>query len=222
MFRGNAIGLTGRVTKPYQQSLGEHACLRIHADFAECKKCRSGRFALHSDITYDAIYSDIDTEQTGSVYRTVVDAGVENLNIRNRFTADRIIARMESVYDSNDYSAGRRKSRVLPVGCKFVNVKIDGKPYMPRVPRVFGLDRHTIDEFFAGKRDDEREFFPAQPGEAVHVDDFGTIYFANWNWVDPVEQDEQRLTMVRLALGSPYGAEIDAGRVDADGSGWPP
>jgi hypothetical protein len=54
------------------------------------------------------------------------------------------------------------------------------------------------------------------------VKDLGTIFFGEWVWVHPGERHRQHLGMLRLALGSEDGAEIDVGIGDNDGSGWPP
>jgi hypothetical protein len=151
-----------------------------------------------------------------------METTIENLRVRGkRFTAERIVARLEAMYDSSTYPH-QKVSRILPTGSKFVNIKVNGEEYRPKVPPAFELSDKERREFFEGKRDGDSKFYPGKIASPLVVPNFGVIYFAEWVWVHPDEQEEQSLTMFRMSLGSEFGAEIDGGRAGGNGSGWPP
>ena len=222
LFKASAVALSGSVRKPYYQNIGEHGVVATYAGSAGHNTARNERFTLRQDIAYDAAFSEISAEQSKSVYRTVVQSTIENLRILGkRFTVERVIGRLESVYDVSSYP-GRKVSRVLPAGSAFVNVRIDGKPVELKVSPAFNLSERERSEFFAGKHDDDPRFRPGVIPDPIHIGDFGTIFFAEWVWVHPDEMHEQSLTMLRFALGSGFGAAVDGVRLKSNGSGWPP
>jgi hypothetical protein len=55
-------------------------------------------------------------------------------------------------------------------------------------------------------------------GHSVYVPDFGRLHFGEML----ASTEARRLTLLRLALGSPTGADISAVEVQADGSWYPP
>ena len=221
LFKARASGLEGRIRKPYHQDLGIHAPTQLFAGVAGKCSARCENFRLGNDLSYDLAATEITAESRGAIHRTVLTSRLENLRIRGRFSVELVVCRMESVYDTAHYPA-RRHSRISPSGSLIQGVRIDGKLHEPKHHPAFGHDEGTRQAFFEGKHDDHPDFHPGFVPDSLHIPDFGTIYFAEWAWVHPDEKHRQQLTMLRLALGSDFGADLTMATADGDGTGWPP
>jgi hypothetical protein len=111
--------------------------------------------------------------------------------------------------------------RILPAGSTIRNLRIDGRVQELHLPSAFDADQKTHDAFFLGELDEVTALQPGPIPEAIHVKDLGTIFYAEWTWVHPQERRQQSLTMLRLALGSAFGADVDVAVGCSDGTGWP-
>jgi hypothetical protein len=221
LFNAACFALDGHIRKPYYQKLGRHVPLESYAGSEVHAIARNEGFAIGRDFMYGAVSSEITARREESVYHTIVQTTVEKLQIRDRLTVGRLVARLESRYDLRDYP-GRKPSRVLPAGSTIEGVMLDGRQIDVRLPPAFTLTDDEREAFYAGKYDRDPRFHPGYIPDPVHVDGFGTLWFAEWAWVHPDEQEAQHITMLRLGLGSDYGADADAASVRCDGRGWPP
>jgi hypothetical protein len=222
LFKAHAVALRGTVRKPYYQELGSHLEIATFAGSAGQTKCTSRGFALAEDIAYDLATTEIVAEKLdGNMYQSTVTAQVKNLRIGKRLTVDTVTCRLRSVYDGRAFP-GRAIARILPAGSSIKNLRIDGKVQDLPMPSAFSLDQKSQDAFFRGEYDKDPAFHPGRIADPIYVKDLGTIFFGEWVWVHPGEQHRQHLGMLRLALGSEFGAEIDVGIGGNDGSGWPP
>lgn len=222
LFKGHALALRGSVRKPYYQELGNHLEIESYAGSAGQIKSTNRGFSLVGDIAYDTATTEIVAEKLdGDTYQSTVTAQVKNLRIGKRLTVESVTCRLRSVYDGRAYP-GRMVARILPAGSSIRNLKIDGKAQNLPLPSTFGLDQKSQDAFFRGEFDKDPAYHPGRIPDPIYVKDLGTIFFAEWVWVHPQEQHRQHLTMLRLALGSEFGADVDVCFGDNDGSGWPP
>ncbi|MEI9972841.1 MAG: hypothetical protein WDO73_12730 [Ignavibacteriota bacterium] len=112
--------------------------------------------------------------------------------------------------------------RILPAGSTIRNLRIDGQVQELHLPKAFEANQKTHDSFFLGERDNDGDLQPGPIPEPIYIKGFGTIFYAEWAWVHPQERHRQSLTMLRLALGSDFGGDIDGGSGQSDGVGWPP
>jgi hypothetical protein len=221
LFKGRAAAFRGSIRKPYYQELGSHLEISTYAGSAGRMRCSNRDFSLVGEVAYESASTEIVAEQFDDhIYQTIVTARVENLRIANRLTVDEVVCRLRSVYDGRDYPM-RMAPRISPAGSTIKGLRIDGKEQKLDLPSAFGPGEKDEDAFFRGQRDSD-PFYPGFIPEPIHVEDFGTIFYAEWVWVHPQERRQQHLTMLRLALGSDFGADIDVGLSDNDGSGWPP
>lgn len=221
LFKASATALRGSIRKPYFQELGNHLAISTYAGSAGRTESSNAGFSLNGDISYKFARTSIEAGMTNGIFTTTVVSQVEGLQIGKRLTVDEVICRLQSVFDSRTYP-GNCLPRISPAGSTIRNLRIDGKVQELQLPPAFGASQDQVNAFFLGRHDQEASLQPGPIPEAIRVADLGTIYYAEWTWVHPQEQHQQRLTMLRLALGSDLGADVDVGDGSSDGTGWPP
>jgi hypothetical protein len=221
LFKASATALSGSIRKPYYQDLGDHAAVSTYAGSAGHATARNDDFILAGDLAYKTVTSEIKAEIDGYIRHTKLETTIEKLNVRNRVTADLIVCRFVSYYDIRSYPE-QKYPRILPVGSRFVGLRVDGELFEPELPPAFYLGDSERDEFFSGRNEDDPRFYPGFIPAPLHVPDLGTLFFAEWVWKHPQEQREQYLTMLRMALGSDSGASLLMASGGSDGRGYPP
>jgi hypothetical protein len=221
LFKANAAALRGSIRKPYFQELGDHLAISTYAGSGGRTEATNHDFDLVGDVSYRFARTKIDAVISDGICRTTVLAQIEGLQIRKRLTVDEVICQLESAYDTRTYP-GRCLPRITPAGSTIRNLRVDGVVQELHLPPAFGGDRKTHDAFLRGERDQDTTLQPGPIPDPIYVKGFGTIFYAEWTWVHPQERHQQRLTMLRLALGSDFGADIDVGTDTSDGTGWPP
>jgi len=207
LYKANAIALRGSIRKPYFQELGDHLAVSTYAGASGRIECRSEGFAIGEELHYDSARTEIIASEQDGVFTTSLISQVFGLQVGKRLTVEEVTCCLKSVYDSRLYPK-ECFPHISPAGSTIRNLLIDGKP--PERPLMFP-------EAFRGG-DEQPGFVP----EPLYVNDFGTIYYAEWTWVHPQEKHQQHLTMLRLALGSNTGAAVCVGNGSSDGVGWPP
>ena len=219
LYKANAVALRGSIRKPYFQELGDHLAISTYAGSSGRIECRSERFALEEEVRYEAARTEIVASEKDGVYTTSLTAQIFGLQVAKRLTVEEVTCRLQSVYDSRLYPQDSYP-RILPIGSTIRNLRIDGEVQRLEFPRAFDPDPRPADAGRQSELDGSLQpgFFP----EPIYVQGFGTIYYAEWTWVHPQEKHQQRLTMLRLALGSDTGAAICGGIGSSDGTGWPP
>ena len=222
VYKARGIALRGSIRKPFYQELGEHAIVTTHAGAEGHQRAQSENFSIPKYIQYKTASSEVTTEMTGQapnrLFRTRVSSVVEGLNVLNgRITADRVISVLTSVFDERFYPK-EPSPRISPFGSKYENLRIDKKPQQVSLPPPFNTDP---DDFF-NRRTNKDTITPNITADPVHLEGLGTVYFAEWVWVHPDEQEQQVLVMLRLALGSFAGMDCDVCMCASDGSGIDP
>jgi hypothetical protein len=221
LYKAQAIALRGSIRKPYYQELGDHLAISTYAGSASRIECTSRGFAVAEDIRYEVARTEIVTEAKNGFFTTSLLAQVEGLQI-GKLSVDQVTCRLRSVYDSGAYP-NRMVPRILPAGSSIVNLQFDKRALELVLPAAFRVDADTSESFFRGEHDDDDDALqPGSIAEPIHIDGFGTIFFAEWTWVHPQERHQQHLTMLRLALGSDLGANTCVGVGSSDGYPWPP
>jgi hypothetical protein len=220
-FNSRAVGLRAKIYKPYFEDLGEHAVVSTYGGSTGHSTSRNEGFAINKDVSYGAAYSELIARSEGYIWRSIIQATVERLNILDRITADAVVCRLEGVYDSRSYP-GPKTTLILPTGSKIVNLRVDGQLIEPRLPPAFGLNDWQAKEFFAGKHDPkDPQFYPGIYPEPFYKEGLGTLHFAEWSWVHPGGHDEQKISMIRFALGSYFGMDGECAAGSTNGRGWP-
>ena len=223
LFKGRATALKGSIRKPYYQELGNHLDIATYAGSGGRILSANRGFALvTNDITYESATTEIVAgEISPGVFECTVTSQVMNLKVGKRLTVGEVTCRLQSVYDSRDYPK-RMMARISPAGSVIKDLQIDGKTQELKLPDAFFHDQQTAAEYLQGRRDQDTIYEPGFIPEPMYVTNFGTIYYAEWTWVHPDERHRQQITMLRLALGSDLGGDVDVSLGGNDGSGWPP
>jgi hypothetical protein len=228
LFRGNAVGFRGRVTKPYFQELGEHAVSSTHAGSPGSCSAENRGFSLAGDVRYGRVSTSVEAVKLEDRCVTVVKATIEDLTIGGKLKAEAVVARLESVHFSREYP-GRKVARISPAGSKIIGLTFDGKPPERELilPSAFATDpdteegRKEMEAFFRGKYDRRPDWHPGQYAEAWVIPNFGVVRVGEWSWVHPEEKHRQHITMLRISLGSPFGGDFECNVVESNGAGWP-
>jgi hypothetical protein len=220
-FNSRAVALRAKIYKPYFEDLGEHAVVSTYGGSTGHSTSRNEGFAINKDISYGAAYSELIARNEGYIWRSIITATVERLNILDRITADAVICRLEGIYDSRTYPAPK-KTVILPSGSKIVNLRVDGQLIEPKLPPAFTMNDWQTEAFFAGKQDPkDPTFYPGIYAEPFYKEGLGTLHFGEWSWVHPGGHDEQKISMIRFALGSYFGMDGDCASGSTNGRGWP-
>lgn len=219
LFKANAVALQGSIRKPYFQELGDHLAITTYAGSAGTAECNRRGFAVGQEISYDSAHTSIAATENNGVCTTITVAQVMGLRIGKLIQVDEVTATLHSIYNGAEYPKGCYP-RILPAGSTIRNLRIDGKLQDLKLNPAFGAKMD--DEFLSGRRDQDTAYQPGLFPPAIRDPRIGTIYYGEWTWVHPTERHQQRLTMLRLALGCDMGGSIDVGVCASDGVGWPP
>lgn len=218
LYKAHAIALRGSIRKPYHQELGDHLAVSTYAGSAGHTTCKAEGFRIGEEVQYDTAHTQIVASEQNGIFTTSVTSQVFGLRVGKRLEVGEVTCRLQSVYDSNAYPQNCFP-RISPAGSIIKNLQVDGKAQELVFPPAFVVGHPPKDGDVQRAEDDNRPGFFAPE---IHVPDFGTIYYAEWSWVHPDEEHQQHLTMLRLALGSDFGAAICVGIGGSDGYGWPP
>jgi len=221
LYKAHAVALQGTIQKPYFQELGDHLAIATYAGSGGRTECSNRDFAVGEDISYKFARTSIEAGEKDGIYQTTLIAQVEGLQVGKRLTVDEVTCRLQSVYDSSTYP-GSCLPRILPAGSTIRDLRIDGEIQQLHLPPAFDADQKTCGAFFLGERDEDTTLQPGPIPEPIYRKGFGTIFYAEWTWVHPQEHHQQRLTMLRLALGSQFGGSLEVGICGSDGMGYPP
>jgi len=222
LFKAHATAVEGSIRKPYYQDAGRHLAIATYAGSSGRTEATNQNFALGQEVSYKFARTSIEAVVNGTLMQTTVEARVEGLQVvGTRLTVDEAVCRLHSVYDSRSYP-GRCLPRIVATGSTIQGLRIDGVLQKLDLPPAFGAPQQEQDAFLRGERDDDTALQPGPIPEPIYVKGLGTIFYAEWTWVHPHERHQQRLTMLRLALGSDYGVDLDISTGGSDGTGWPP
>lgn len=206
LYKSSAFALRGSIRKPYFQELEDHLAVSTYAGSAGRIEMKSDGFSIGEEVHYDSATTMMHAFEKDGVFTTNLTAQVLGLQVARRLTADEVTCCMQSVYDSRQYPK-QCYPVISPAGSTIKNLRIDGQ-----------VQKLDFPPGFDGERRGEPGYFP----EPIYVKGFGTVFYCEWTWVHPQEKHRQRLTMLRLALGSDTGAAICIGGGSSDGVGWPP
>jgi hypothetical protein len=220
LYKGSATALNGSVRKPYYQNLGSHLAISTYAGSGGITECTNRGFQLGNDVKYASALTRIEAIQKGDEFHTTILAQVFDLKV-GPVEVSEVMAQLHSVYNRNEYP-GSCVARVLPVNSIIRNLRVNGvvKDSDLKLPKAFSA--RIDDAFFSGKGDRNPDFEPGFVPTPLYIEGVGTIFYGEWTWIHPTEREQQKLTMLRLALGSDFGSDTDVCSVTGDGVGWPP
>lgn len=232
IYNANAVGVAGRITRPISREIEPQGACILPSTGGNVQ-CRTGPFSLTDPDSGNLIfcYGSAETSIQGSetssgIHTTVVVSTVRDINVGNVLKADEITAKLTMCYQV----AGDHVT-IDTEGSRFVNLTIGGQPFVVDVDYAMARDASDFEKF-KKKHSELREKFgkitwvlgrnkdltPDDDGEPHRKQpNFGKIYFAEWQ----TGPGTQRLSMMRLKLGSPQEGEITFGDGGGNGQEYP-
>src|SRR5260370_38249098 len=127
-YHANAHVFSGRFTRPIQHVIEVQAATSLPI-IGGVSSARVENFRFNEHVSFKSGYSHVSGSEKSEksekddkvIHTTLATAAIEDLNILDVVTADRIVARLSSSYDPAD-----EESRILVIGGRFENLRIAG------------------------------------------------------------------------------------------------
>ncbi|MEO6803793.1 MAG: hypothetical protein ABI197_11200 [Granulicella sp.] len=128
-YHADASPLGGSLTHPYESALDAQASVSLNQSGGHAS-ARIEKFKLDDLIRSGAAYSQVagSIEKSTRNWTTLVTSVVEDLNLLEVVTADRIVSRLAIEHPREGYYP-----KVAFVGCQYENLRINGKPVTPEL-----------------------------------------------------------------------------------------
>ena len=123
-YHAHTMALGGTLTRPHQLVIEPQAACSLPITGGRGSS-RSDDYNFNGMISFRSAQVDVAGSQDGSpaIYSTRSSAIIEDLNVLNVVTADRVVASLTS-----RHVVGQEESSILTSGCYFENLKISGVP----------------------------------------------------------------------------------------------
>ena len=245
-FHAKALAAHFHFTNGSGEDFGPEFALAFHGRTPFKHKEKTGEHH-HPEISFTRSWVHVIARQErGGVYTTVAKAGLTNLNVKGKVTADEIEAGMMAVYREEWYgaSAPTKRPRILPLTPVIKNLKVCGQPYRLgkelQLPEPFEFSDARRKEYFEGEG---REIEPVEVSDApgkrekldcgevaisadtrrIEIPNFGIVTFADWKWLPREnhrhEHAAQRIQLIGLELNNPGSG--GGGGLSLSGKGGP-
>jgi hypothetical protein len=247
LYHAHGHALSGRITRPVEHLIEVQAGTSLPTIGGHGSSSVSN-FRFQDFVTFSNAYTNVSgsrNERDGS-FTTLVTSTVDNLNILDVVTADRVVARMSSERGPDD-----DESHVLILGSKFQNLRIAGclvdvdlnhelfqrmdtfQSFKKEFKSNSEFRKMAEDPFQTGKSQklpdpdgvficslvkDAKTTCPGakRTGHGIDVPQFGKVFVAEVH----LEHHKRTLTMLRLELGSPVGGQIVVAQIQGNGQPW--
>jgi len=248
LYHAHGHALSGRLTRPLDHVLEVQAGTSLPT-IGGHGTTSANNFRFQDLISFRHAYTHVSgsqNEKDGS-YTTQATSTIEDLNILDVVTADRVVARLSSERGPKD-----DESHVLFLGSKFQNLRIAGTPVDVELNHELFQRMDTFQSFkkefksnseFRKMAEDpfltgDKQNVPdpegvllcslvkdmrtasagvKRVGHALEVPQFGKVYVGELH----VENHRRAITMLRLELGSPVGGQIIVAQLQGNGMPWP-
>jgi hypothetical protein len=229
-FHAKALAAHFHFTKDSGEDFGPEFTLTFHGHSAFKGKEKT-RGHQHEEISFTRSWVHVVTKRgRGGVYTSVAKAGLRNLNVKDKVTADEIEAGIMAVYREEWFGARARRTdpRILPLPPVIKNLKICGEPYRLGkellLPAPFEFSDARRREYFEGEGPEiEPKGISEAPGKReklhcgevaisadtrrIEIPKFGIVTFADWKWlpreIHTHEPAAQWIQLIGLELNNP-------------------
>ena len=126
LYRGNAFAIGGYMTRPYAETIETEASsiLSMVGGSAQASvEDYRYRDLISFRSAHSKVVGNVDIVDGRRVYNTLATVSLEDLNIADLITADRVVARLVS-----EKPEGEPELPMLPVGSYITNLRIAGQP----------------------------------------------------------------------------------------------
>lgn len=194
-------------------------------------------FGVAKLISMGKGYSHVSgSKESSGKYTSQCTVVIEKLNILDVLTADRLVARVTSEHSGIKNDEGY----VLALGTRFENLRLSGYPVEVELDHSFFVNHKTYKDVSdnlaelkkSGRMAEEsngvilcslvKTLTVGSPdvrvdAHVITVPHFGKIYVGELL----VERGSKKLTLLRLALGSPDEGSVTVGQSGSNGRTWP-
>jgi hypothetical protein len=236
-FHADGHALSGEFTRPFKHLIDAQASTSLPTIGGQSRALVED-FKVQEHISFRRGYSNVSgSKRDDGIYDTHATAVVEQLNVLDVITADKIVARL-----SSEHHVGEREGHIIAVGSKFENLRIAGYEVKIELYHDLFLRNKKFEDLrkHCEKDKDARSTVIAKAegvvlcslvksietnapgvevrGNAIIVPHFGKIFVAEVL----AEHGTRTLTMMRLELGSPHVANITVSESRTNGQPMPP
>jgi|SRR5215470_7544844 len=148
-YHANAHALSGHITRPANHLIQVQAGTALPSTGGQ-HTAHVENFRLDQTVSFAGGYSHVagseKIENNKTTHTTLVTTAIENLNILDMVTADRIVARLASSHESG------QETRILVLGSRFENLRIAGYKIDVELHHELAL---KLDTFAAARKEFE-------------------------------------------------------------------
>ena len=221
----------------------------IHAQAATSLPTIGGHARAHADhfhfedfVSFRTAFTEVSGRKVNkNTFKTHATAVIEDLNILDVVTADRIVARLTSTHDPNDLE--HPEGLIVADGSEFHNLRIHGHEVRvilrheilrgfrefsnlgeliakdKKEGRITGQNARVVICSLVNRLESDLDYIKEHPHRhVIEVPDFGKISIAEVF----AEPGTRTLTMLHLQLGSPHVADLTAAETRTNGQPPPP
>ncbi len=228
-FHAKAVAAHFRFIDAECDDFGPEFALAFHGRSPFRHKERTGEHK-HPEIRFKRSWLHITATERRGVHTVVAKAGLKDLDVKGKVTADEIEAGIMAVYHEEWFGdSDRRKApRILPLRPVIKNLKICGDAYRLGkelvLPDAFDFSDDRRTKYFAGegpeiepvgiydapgerKKSDCGEIAISRDTRRIDIPNFGIVTLADWKWlpcdIHTHERTVQWVELIGLDLKNP-------------------
>jgi len=222
-YHAFGVGVGGRITRPCCQLIDAQAMTALPSIGGYASSRLDGfRFMDIVSVRSARAYAVGSQAEDGS-FNTSVTVTVEGLNILDVITAESITARLASRHATAD-----SEPVITAVGSEFRDLRIGGEPVSLQINSQPLFDERPFSAFkdepsqkraepWLVSKDGQRMLGSIVTPHAIVVPSVGTVFLGEIF----LSANTRRLTMVRVAMGSPVAGDLEVASGDVNGSSFP-
>ena len=236
-FRAQVHAFSGEIHHPFWYPIKAKAATSLPT-IGGLATARHENFSCHEFVSFKRAHTHVSGREVAkNVYVTHATTMVENLDIEGVLTADRIVCRLNSTYDSK-----HPEGLILADGSRFENLRIAGHKVEVKLRhgvleecnnfeklrnkiaaekksgKVVGVGDGVVVFTLVEKIVTDLPYVPRDGGYIFEVPNFGKVTVAEI-FAEPAART---LTMLHLELGSPQTANLTVAEGGTNGKPPPP
>ena len=139
LYQAHGFAISGMITKPFQDFIPTQASatLPTTGGLAEAEQTD---YRYKDIVSFKRAYTRITgmPANGGNVHETDMKVTIEGLNIRDRFTAEKVVTHIRCVHTLGEFGKENKdRSEIIPVESDISGVKIDGRPVNVTLDKKF-------------------------------------------------------------------------------------
>ena len=232
LYHGQAFGFEADIWEPGPYKIDGHARCGLPDKKPGRYTGQQDAFEIPSVMSHGGCTSVVHAmdEDREGFFRTEISATLNDLRVEgDALTVDRIEFGMVTMYRRHWFDSGKRHARrvrVVPYGCRLVNLRVKGQAVQDLLPAPFHYSKDRCEEYLRADDPDStveaeiRKAITGSPSRCMYIKNFGRIFLGEWTLLPnedwhPIHQ----ISMLRMALGSPQSGNGTGTGGQGDGTG---